>query len=159
MKTIATETETETEAEESDFKPLTAEEADQWRSRNPPISGWKVVAGQALVGLLVALGVWAVAGNAQAGWSAAYGALSVVLPAALFAHGVLRQRVSNDPRAAMVGFFGWEIAKIVLTVALLAAASWVVSGLSWMALLVGMVVTMKTYWVALLVRPGVRKTD
>ena len=120
MKTIATET--ETEAEESDFKPLTAEEADQWRSRNPPISVWKVVAGQALVGLLVALGVWAVAGNAQAGWSAAYGALSVVLPAALFARGVLRQRVSNDPRAAMVGFFGWEIAKIVLTVALLAAA-------------------------------------
>ena len=157
MKTIAPET--ETEAEESDFKPLTAEEAAVWRSRNPPISVWKVVAGQALVGLLVALGVWAVAGSAQAGWSAAYGALSVVLPAALFARGVLRQKASNDPRAAMVGFFGWEIVKIVLTVALLAAAPWVVSGLSWIALLVGMVVTMKTYWVALLVRPGVRKTD
>ena len=27
------------------------------------------------------------------------------------------------------------------------------------ALVVGMVITMKTYWVALLVRPGVRKTD
>ena len=26
-------------------------------------------------------------------------------------------------------------------------------------LVVGMVITMKTYWVALLVRPGVRKTD
>ena len=43
MKTIAPET--ETEAEESDFKPLTAEEAAVWRSRNPPISVWKVVAG------------------------------------------------------------------------------------------------------------------
>ncbi len=157
MKTIATET--ETEAEESDFKPLTAQEADQWRSRNPPVSVWKVVAGQALVGLLVALGAWAVAGSVQAGWSAAYGALSVVIPAALFARGVLRQKASINPRAAMVGFFGWEIAKIVLTVALLAAAPWVVPSLSWIALLVGLVVTMKTYWVALLVRSGVRKTD
>jgi ATP synthase protein I len=32
-------------------------------------------------------------------------------------------------------------------------------GASWLALLVGMVVTMKTYWVALKVQPGVRKTD
>lgn len=151
--------ETEAEAEDPDFKPLTAQEADQWRSRNPPVSVWKVVAGQALVGLLVALGAWAVAGSVQAGWSAAYGALSVVIPAALFARGVLRQKASINPRAAMVGFFGWEIAKIVLTVALLAAAPWVVPSLSWIALLVGLVVTMKTYWVALLVRSGVRKTD
>ena len=157
MKTIATET--ETEAEESDFKPLTAEEADQWRSRNPPISVWKVVAGQALVGVLVALVAWALTGSVPVGWSAAYGALAVVVPAALFARGVLRHSALLNPRAAMVGFFGWEIVKILLTVALLAAAPWVVSGLSWVALVVGMVITMKTYWIALLVRPGVRKTD
>lgn len=59
----------------------------------------------------------------------------------------------------MLGFFGWEIAKIVLTVALLAAAPRLVPDLSWMALLIGMVITMKTYWAALLVRSGVRKTD
>ena len=157
MKTITPET--ETEAEESDFKPLTAEEAEQWRSRNPPISVWKVVAGQALVGMLVALGAWVLTGSAQVGWSAAYGALAVVAPAALFARGVLRQKASANPGAAMVGFFGWEIAKILLTVALLVAAPRLVSGLSWIALLVGMVVAMKTYWVALMVRPGVRKTD
>ena len=157
MKTIAPET--ETEAEESDFKPLTAEEAEQWRRRNPPISVWKVVAGQALVGMLVALVAWVLTGKASVGWSAAYGALAVVVPAALFARGVLRHKASAHPRAAMVGFFGWEIAKIVLTVALLAAAPRLVPGLSWLALLAGMVITMKTYWVALLVRPGVRKTD
>ncbi|KQB59578.1 ATP synthase protein I [Acidovorax sp. 93] len=157
MKTIPPET--EIEAEESDFKPLTAEEAEVWRSRNPSISVWKVVAGQALVGMLVALVAWALTGRASVGWSAAYGALAVVAPAALFARGVLRHSASSKPRAAMVGFFGWEIAKIVLTVALLAAAPRLVSGLSWIALLVGMVVAMKTYWVALLVRPGVRKTD
>jgi ATP synthase protein I len=93
------------------------------------------------------------------GWSAAYGALSVVAPAALFARGVLRYKASANPRAAMVGFFGWEIAKIVLTVALLAAAPRLVPELSWIALLAGMVIAMKMYWVALLVQPGVRKTD
>ena len=157
MKTIAPET--EAEAEESDFKPLTAQEAEQWRSRNPPISVWKVVAGQALVGTLVALVAWVLTGRASVGWSAAYGALAVVVPAALFARGVLRHKASSNPRAAMLGFFGWEIAKIVLTVALLAAAPRLVPDLSWMALLVGMVITMKTYWAALLVRSGVRKTD
>lgn len=157
MKTIAPET--EAEAEESDFKPLTAQEAEQWRSRNPPISVWKVVAGQALVGVLVALVAWALTGRASVGWSAAYGAVAVVVPAGLFARGVFRRKASSDPRAAMLGFFGWEIAKIVLTVALLAAAPRLVPDLSWMALLIGMVITMKTYWAALLVRSGVRKTD
>lgn len=157
MKTIAPET--ETEAEESDFKPLTAQEAEQWRSRNPPVSVWKIVVGQVLVGVVVALAAWVLTGRASMGWSAAYGALAVVVPAALFARGVLRHKASANPRAAMVGFFGWEIAKIVLTVALLAAAPRLVPGLSWLALVVGMVITMKTYWVALLVRPGVRKTD
>ncbi|CAN7184676.1 ATP synthase subunit I [Acidovorax sp. NB1] len=157
MKTIAPET--EAEAEESDFKPLTAQEAEQWRSRHPPISVWKVVAGQALVGMLVALVAWVLTGRATVGWSAAYGALAVVVPAGLFARGVFRHKASSDPRAAMLGFFGWEIAKIVLTVALLAAAPRLVPDLSWMALLIGMVITMKTYWAALLVRSGVRKTD
>lgn len=151
--------ETEIEDKESDFKPMTAQEAQEWRRRNPPISIWKVVAGQVLAGVLVALAAWLLTGRASAGWSAGYGALAVVLPAGLFARGVLRQKAKPDPRAAMAGFFGWEIAKIVLTVALLAAAPRLVPDLSWLALLAGMVVTMKTYWVALMVRPGVRKTD
>ncbi|MFT4241026.1 MAG: ATP synthase subunit I [Acidovorax sp.] len=157
MKTMAPMT--EAEAEEPDFKPLTAQEAEQWRGRNPPISVWKVVAGQALVGMLVALAAWALTGKAQVGWSAAYGALAVVAPAALFARGVLRRRASDHAGAAVLRFFGWEIAKIVLTVALLAAAPRLVPGLNWIALLAGMVIAMKTYWVALLARPGVRKTD
>ena len=115
--------------------------------------------GQVVVGVLVALVAWGLTGKVAVGLSVAYGALAVVVPAALFARGVLRHKASLDPRAAMVGFFGWEIAKIVLTVALLAAAPRLVSGLNWIALLAGMVITMKTYWVALLVRPGVRKTD
>lgn len=155
MKTIAPET--EAEAEDSDFKPLSAEEAEQWRKRHPPVSIWRIVWGQALVGTLVALVAWLVSGKSHLGWSAAYGAFAVVLPAALFARGMARQKSSAG--ASMVGFFGWELVKIVLTVAMLAAAPRLVPGLSWLALLAGMVVTMKTYWIALMVRAGVRQTD
>ena len=154
-KTIASET--ESEAEDLDFKPLTEQEAREWRKRHPAMSVWRIVWSQAVVGALVALLAWLLTGKPQVAWSAGYGALSVVLPAALFARGMARKRSSAG--AAMVGLFGWELVKIVLTVAMLAAAPRLVPGLSWLALLVGMVVTMKTYWVALLVRSGVRQTD
>ncbi|MNV32116.1 F0F1 ATP synthase subunit I [compost metagenome] len=152
--------ETETEAEDSDFNPLTAEEAQQWRQRNPPVSPWRVVAGQVLVGSVVALLAWLVSGKSAVGWSAAYGALAVVFPAALFARGLARQQAAPNAGAAMVGFFGWEMAKLMLCIAMLAVAPKLVPELSWLALLTGMVVTMKTYWIALLMRrSGVRKTD
>lgn len=152
-----TASETESEAEDPEFKPLTAQQAQEWRRRQPLLSVWRIVAFQALAGVLVALLAWWLTGRAQVAWSAGYGALSVVLPAALFARGMARKRSSAG--AAMVGLFGWELVKIVLTVAMLAAAPRLVPGLSWLALLAGMVVTMKTYWVALLARPGVRQTD
>lgn len=152
--------ETETEAEDSDFNPLTAEEAQQWRRRNPPVSPWRVVAGQVLVGALVALLAWLVSGKPPVGWSAGYGALAVVIPAALFARGLARQQAAPNAGAAMAGFFGWELAKLMLCIAMLAMAPRLVPELSWLALLTGMVVTMKTYWIALLMRrSGVRKTD
>ena len=113
--------------------------------------------GQAAVGAVVALLAWWLTGRLPVAWSAGYGALSVVVPAALFARGMARRR--STAGAAMVGLLGWELVKIALTVAMLAAAPRVVPGLSWLALLVGMVVTMKTYWIALLARPGVRRTD
>ena len=109
--------------------------------------------------VVVALVAWLVTGKSSVAWSAGYGALAVVIPAALFARGMARQRASANVGAAMVGFFGWEIVKLVLSVAMLAAAPRLVRDLSWLALLVGMVVTMKTYWIALMVRSGVRKTD
>lgn len=149
---------TEAEDEVSDFNPLTSEQALQWRVRNPQVSVWRIVAGQALVGLLVTLLSWLVSGRAEVGWSAGYGALAVVLPAAMFARGVSRQRDGNAG-AALVGIFGWELAKLMLCIAMLAAAPRLVPDLSWLALLVGLVVVMKTYWIALIVRSNVRKTD
>jgi ATP synthase protein I len=110
MKNTAADTDIDSELgdEVSDFKPLTSEEAQDWRRRNPQMSVWRFVVVQAVVGVLVALAAWLVTGRPEVGWSAAYGALSVVLPAALFARAVVRRR-PGGAAAAMVGIFGWEL--------------------------------------------------
>lgn len=152
MQTIAPLT--EAEAGEPEFKALTAEEARQLSEKNPSVSPWKVVGVQAIVGLLVAVAAWGLTGRGSVGWSAGYGALAVVLPAGLFVRGLSRQKVVGAAGAAMVGFFVWEMVKIVLTVAMLVAAPRLVAQLSWLALLAGFVVTMKVYWVAMWLRPA-----
>ncbi len=155
MPTIATGP--ETESPEPEFKPLTAEEARQFSDKNPSVSPAKVVGIQAVVGLVVALGAWGLTGKVNVGWSAAYGALAVVIPAAMFARGLARRMSLESPQAramgAAFGFFLWEMVKIALTVAMLFAAPRLVANLSWPAMLVGLVVTMKVYWVALMLRP------
>ena len=151
---------TEVEDEDSDFKPLTAQEAQEWRKRHPALSVWRLVLAQAVVGVLATLVAWLVSGKSQVAMSAGYGALAVVLPSALFARGMGRIKNSaGSANAMLTGFFGWEMAKIALTVAMLAAAPKLIDALSWLALLAGMVVTMKTYWVAQWARSSVRKTD
>ena len=145
------------EAQDEGFKPLTREEAQKIRASNPPVSLWVVLAGQVGVGILVALLVWVLTGQPRMGWSAAYGALAVVIPAALFARGLSRQKSATHGNAALVGFFVWEMVKIALTVAMLFAAPRLVEGLNWLALLAGFVVTMKVYWVAMWFGPA-RKT-
>jgi ATP synthase protein I len=146
----------ETTEEEPPFKRLTAEEARRLREQNPPVSPWWVVAGQVVVGFVVALAAWALTGRQNVGWSAGYGALAVVIPAAIFARGLTGRFSSLNAGTAAVGFMLWEMVKIASSIALMAAAPRLVPQLSWPALLVGLVVTMKVYWVALLFAP--RKT-
>ena len=132
---------------------LTADEAQALRERDPSVSAWRVLRWQGLTAVLVAVATWGLTQSAEAAWSAAYGGLAVVLPAALFARGLLSRVALASPGAAVAGFFVWEMVKIGLTLAMLVAAPKLVLGLSWPAMLVGLVVTMKVYWVALLVRP------
>jgi ATP synthase protein I len=146
----------ETTEEEPPFKPLTALQARRLREQNPPVSPWWVVAGQAVVGLVVALAAWAITGRQNVGWSAAYGALAVVIPAAIFARGLTGRFSSLNAGTAAVGFMAWEMVKIASSIALLMAAPRWVAALSWPALLVGLVLTMKVYWVALAYRPRSR---
>ena len=134
---------------DEEFTPLTAQQVQDLRRTQPPLSVWRVVAAQMGVGLLVALASWGVSGKTSVGVSAGYGALAVVIPAALFARGLTRRMNSLHAGAAVLGFFVWEVVKIALTVAMLALATRVIDELSWPAMLVGLVVTMKVYWVAL----------
>jgi len=146
MVTIAPDTEVE---EDSDFLPLTAEQAKTLRDQHPSISPWWVVAGQVVVGVLVSLVAWGVTGRQIVGLSTACGALAVVVPAALFARGVTGQFAKANAGSAVLSFFVWEFVKILVTVGILFAAHRSVTGLSWPAMLIGLVVTMKVYWFAL----------
>ena len=147
----------ETDEEEPTFKPLSAQEAQRLREQNPSVSPWWVVAGQAVVGLVVGLAVWALTGMVSVGWSAAYGALAVVVPAAIFAWGLTGRFASLNAGNAAAAFMLWEMVKLALTIAILAAAPRLVAALSWPALLVGLVLTMKVYWIALAWVPRKRK--
>ena len=144
------------EDEQPPVKPLSAEEARKLREQHPPVSPWWVVGGQAVVGLVTALVAWAVTGKHSVGWSAGYGALAVMIPAAVFARGLTGRFSSLNAGTAAFGFLLWEMVKIALTVAMLVAAPRLVGGLSWPALLVGLVLAMKVYWVALAFAPRSR---
>lgn len=139
----------EDETERDDFKSLTREQARQFRKDHPQVSLWHVLAGQFVAGLLVALLAWLLTGRSSAGWSAWYGSLAVVIPAALFARGLTGKVWSMNPGTAVAGFFLWEMVKVALTLAMLFAAPRLVSMLSWPIMLIGLVVTMKVSWCAL----------
>lgn len=137
--------------------PLSAEQARKLRERHPPVSPWWVVAGQAGVGLCAALAAWGVTGKQNVGWSAGYGALAVVVPAAIFARGLTSRFSSHNAASAAAGFMVWEMVKIASTIALMAAGPRLVRDLSWPAMLAGLVLAMKVYWVALAFKPRARQ--
>jgi ATP synthase protein I len=139
-----------------DFKPLTREEAQQWRARQPGVSVWRLVVMQWLVGLMAGLLGWLLTQRASVGWSVLYGAAAVAVPSALMAYGLTSSAVSRllagVAQAAFAGFLLWEGVKILLAVAMLWLAPTVVPELSWLGLLAGLVVTLKVYWFGFWVR-------
>jgi len=134
--------------ESSDFVPLTPEQVQAVKAANPATSPWWVVAGQVLVGVLVSGLAWFFFGEWVAK-SVVCGVLAVVVPAALFARGLTSQFATANTGAAVMSFFVWELVKIIVTVGIMFAAHRLVTGLSWPAMLVGLIVTIKVYWLAL----------
>ena len=134
------------------FKPLTREQAQALRAKEPLVSPWRVIGVQAAVGGVVALLAALLTGRGEMGWSALYGAATVVVPGALMARGMTSQLSSKSPGASAVSFMVWEMVKIGVSVAMLMLAPKLVQPLSWPALLVGLVLCMKVYWLALLWR-------
>ena len=157
-KTIAPLPET-SDDEPPPIRPLSAEQARKLREQYPPVSPWWVVGGQLVVGVVTALVAGGVTGKPSVGWSAGYGALAVVIPAAVFARGLTSRVTALNAGTAAVGFLLWEMVKIALTVAMMMAAPRLVRELSWPALLVGLVLAMKVYWVALAFAPRKRSVN
>lgn len=131
------------------FKALSREEAEVLRAKDPPLSPWRVIVVQAGVGVVVALIALLLTGRPEVGWSALYGAATVVIPGALMARGMTSKLSSVSPGASAVSFMFWEAVKILVSLAMLALAPKLVQPLSWPALLVALVLCMKVYWLAL----------
>jgi ATP synthase protein I len=132
---------------------LSAQQAQALREVQPSVSPWRILGLQALAGLVVASAAWALTGRVAAACSAGYGALAVVIPAMLFARGLMSQFSSLNAATAGFGFFVWEAVKIAVSVGMLFAAPQLVENLDWLTMLTGLVVTLKVYWLALLLRP------
>ena len=117
------------------WQPLSAAEAQALRAALPMLAPWRVVVAQVLAGVVTTLLALVVTGRPTVMWSTLYGATAVILPAAVMVRGLV-----------------WEAIKLMMAVTMLALAPRVVPGLSWPALLIGMVICLKVYWLALLWR-------
>lgn len=140
------------EADDLPYKRLSRLEAEALRRRLPSVSPWRVVAAQAVVGVLVASLAWLLTGSSTVFASALYGAAVAVLPGALMARGATSPLASMSPLTSAVSVLVWSGVKLGLSVLLLLLASRVVQPLNWPALLVALVVCVQVYWVALLWR-------
>lgn len=134
------------------WQPLSAAEAQALRATQPMLAPWRVVVAQVLVGIVTAMLAWVATGRAAVMWSAFYGAAAVILPAAVMARGLVRPMPQSAAALGAVRLLVWEAIKLGLAVAMLALAPRMVAELSWPALLVGMAVCLKVYWLALLWR-------
>lgn len=122
------------------------------RNRQSVVSPWRVIVVQAGVGVVGALFAAVFIGQSVWAWSWLYGAATVVVPGALMARGMTSPLSSASPGNSAVSFMLWEVVKIAVSVAMLMLAPKIVQPLSWPALLAGLVVCMKVYWLALLWR-------
>ena len=133
------------------FRPLTHAEAETFRRQHPPLSPWRVVAAQLVLGLVAAAVAALVAGKVAA-VSALYGAAVVALPGALMARGATSRLSSLSPAISAVSMLSWAFVKMAVSVAMLVLAARIVPGVVWPALLAAMVLCMQSYWFALLWR-------
>lgn len=140
---------------EGDFKPLDAQAARQLTATLPRLVPWKLLVWQLVGALVLALLAWLWSGRAAVVLSVAYGALAVMLPAVLLVQGMvgLQRAQGKDAAMALIVFMACEFGKIVLTVVLLLVAPRILGGqLNWLGLLISVIVTLKMYWIALVVQ-------
>ena len=133
--------------QDEDFKPLTREQARQWRGDHPQVSARQVVIGQWLLSLVVVVLIWPLAPKAAWVVEMLYGVVAMVLPSTVMAWALGRNDRSGPGRenSALAGFFFWEGVKLLMAIVLMALTPWWFASPSWLALLVGVLVALKAH--------------
>jgi ATP synthase protein I len=142
----------EENSEQEVFHRYTATEAEQLRKTRPQVSPWRVVLWMLIASVLIGLVTWAVFDAATA-LSAAYGSLAVAIPAAVLARGMTSPLSRMNIASGALAFMLWEMVKIGLSIGMLMLAPSLIPSLSWPALLIGLILTMKVYFVAAVYSP------
>jgi len=128
-----------------EFEPLSAQQAQEWRSRQVEFNPLRAVLWQLAWGVLLVLGVFAGWGGAV-GVSFLHGCLAFWLPSLWMARRMVKARGRSQGAAtALAGFFGLELLKVALAVVLLSMAVVVPWAVNWPALLVGLIVALKLH--------------
>lgn len=153
--------ESQAEDGEDGFKPLTAQEASDWRKTQRNVSVWQVLVLQAVASVLAGSTAFILSGVQSVAWSVAYGGMAVLIPSMVMAYGITSSRLSRllavFPAGSLGGLVFWEGVKVLLVVAMLVSAPLLVRNLSWLGMLAGLVVVLKVYWVAYLMLSRVKK--
>ncbi len=142
----------EDQSNEPVFRQWSRADAAELRKTQPVIAPWRVV----LWMLIAAVGIGAIsliAFDIPTALSAAYGSLAVAMPAALLARGMTSPLSSANAVSSVLAFMAWEMVKIGVSISMLMLAPSLIVGLSWPALLVGLILTMQVYFVAAIVKP------
>jgi ATP synthase protein I len=140
------------EIKEEVFRRYSRQEAEQLRKTSPQVSPWRVVLWMLVAAVVIGCMSWLVF-DLSVALSAAYGSLVVSLPAAVLARGMTSPLSRMNIAAGAMAFMLWEMVKIGLSIGMLMLAPSLIAALNWPALLIGLILTMKVYFVAALYKP------
>jgi ATP synthase protein I len=143
---------TEQSSKDEGFRRWTARDAAQLRQTQPAISPWRVVRWMLMASVAIGLLAFAAFDVATA-LSAAYGSLCVALPSAVLARGMTSPLSRMNAVSGATAFMLWEMVKMGVSIGMLALAPSLIAGLNWPALLIGLILTMKVYFVAAIAKP------
>jgi ATP synthase protein I len=140
------------EIKEEVYQRYSPQQAEQLRKTNPSISPWRVVLWMLVAAVVIGLTSLSLF-DLPTALSAAYGSLAVAIPAAVLARGMTSPLSRMNAVSGAMAFMLWEMVKIGLSIGMLMLAPSLIASLNWPALLIGLILTMKVYFLAAIYKP------